>query len=248
MSAHIGTSLYYLAISELSQFSNRRIFVFWPRALWCCLILPSYLQTIPQHVPPAPYWVHTKNPNHLLCYQSTPKPNHIKVHDYSNILGPFRKHTVKMIRGHRSNSRDFKHNFCKREGPRAINWKLVIPPKNTRFPSSEGGLFLQIMARVERDRGRWRGAIAEEWAKLNDPGHTFSADLVLLYNRHMECALLHASSARVLLASLPSAIKDGIGHTSALEPVPSFALTPARNWSLPLNLEIWPLAFSGSGI
>ena len=28
MSAHIGTSLYYLAISELSQFSNRRIFVF----------------------------------------------------------------------------------------------------------------------------------------------------------------------------------------------------------------------------
>ena len=90
--------------------------------------------------------------------------------------------------------------------------------------------------------------IAEEWAKLNDPGHTFSADLVLLYNRHMECALLHASSARVLLASLPSAIKDGIGHTSTLEPLPSFALTPARNCLLPLNLEICPLAFSGSSI
>ena len=73
-----------------------------------------------------------------------------------------------------------------------------------------------------------RDKIAEEWAKLNDPGHTFSADLVLLYNRHMECALLHASFPRVLLASVPAAIKDGIGHTSTLEALPSFALTSAR--------------------
>ena len=116
----------------------------------CPLMLPYTTFIPPNHTATCttctilgPY----QKPKPPICYQSTTKPNHIKVHDYSNILGPFRKHTVKMIRGHRSNSRDFKHNFCKREGPRAINWKLVIPPKNLRFPSSEGGFFLQIMTR-----------------------------------------------------------------------------------------------------
>ena len=97
------------------------------------------------------------------------------------------------------------------------------------------------MARVERygkdEKMRWQSQVT-----LGTPSPP------MLYNRHMECALLHASFPRVLLASVPAAIKDGIGHTSTLEPLPSFALTPARNCLLPLNLEIWPLPFSRSGI
>ena len=77
------------------------------------------------------------------------------------------------------------------------------------------------MARVERygkdEKMRWQSQVT-----LGTPSPP------MLYNRHMECALLHASFPRVLLASVPAAIKDGIGHTSTLEALPSFALTSAR--------------------